>query len=133
MLQPKHFHLREQELSLVWIPKLKISYDIGIRKLMQDKGLTLPFDPTGADFRNMVHFPALAAPVYINSLIHKSWIEVNEEGTESAAATFSDVVLGCAVSSKPPLPSFVADHPFMFMIAEESSKHVIFTGALLNP
>ncbi|PON81510.1 Serpin family [Trema orientale] len=133
-LQPKLFHLPEEKLSKVWLPKLKFSYDVDLIELMRDKGLTLPFDPTGSDFTNMVYLPPRAAPIYISMFLHKSHIEVNEEGTEAAAATFAGTLLRCARRYKnPPLPSFVADHPFMFMIVEEHSKRVIFCGVLLDP
>ncbi|PON52331.1 Serpin family [Trema orientale] len=131
MLQPKCLHLREVELSHVWIPKLKFSYCVDAAELIESKGLALPFNPTGANFTNMVN----VTNVFINRMLHKSYIEVNEEGTEASAATFADTYVGYEEGSEqpPPRPSFIAHHPFMFMIAEEFSNLVIFTGALLNP
>lgn len=61
---------------------------------------------------------------------HKVFIEVNEEGTEAAA---SNAVIAVAQCARYAIPSFVADHPFMFMIREETSNAVFFLGALLNP
>ncbi|PON81517.1 Serpin family [Trema orientale] len=131
MLQPNRFHLREVKLSHLRIPKLKFSYYVDAKELLQDRGLTLPFDPFGADFTDMVN----GFLVYIDCMLHKSCIEVNEEGTEAAAVTFSGMLSGAARVYKPPppRPSFVADHPFMFMVVEEFSELVVFTGAVLNP
>ncbi|PON81518.1 Serpin family [Trema orientale] len=130
MLQPSASRLKKVKLSHVWIPKLKFSYYVDAKKLIKDRGLTLPFSPEGADFTNMIN----ATNVFINEMLHKSCIEVNEKGTEAAAATFAGPRCGSARGYKPPpLPSFVADHPFMFTIVEEFSNLIIFTGALLNP
>lgn len=63
-------------------------------------------------------------------MYHKVFIEVNEEGTEAAASNAVIAVTQCA---RYPIPSFVADHPFMLMIREETSNAVFFLGALLNP
>ena len=130
-LHPKNFPLKTKELSQVWIPKVKFSYDFEAQELMKEKRLTLPFDPDNADFSNMVESPV---NIYIGEIIHKAFVEVNEEGTEAAAVTVVLMGCGCAPGRvKPPKPSFVADHPFMFMIIEDSSKLVVFTGAVLNP
>ncbi|WOG93214.1 hypothetical protein DCAR_0312495 [Daucus carota subsp. sativus] len=68
--------------------------------------------------------------VCVSSIFHKAYIEVNEEGTEAAAST-AVRFRRCCGRVKP--PGFVADHPFMFMIREETSRIVFFTGAVLNP
>ena len=130
-LHPKNFPLNTEELSRVWMPKVKFSYDFEAQELMKAKTLTLPFDPYNADFSNMVESPV---NIYIGSIIHKAFVEVNEEGTEAAAVTVARMRFGCALGMvERPKPSFVADHPFMFMIIEDSSKLVVFTGAVLNP
>ncbi|POO01502.1 Serpin family [Trema orientale] len=133
ILEPKHLHLDEVRLSKVWIPKLKFSYSVDAIQLIEDKGLTRPFDPMEADFTNMSN----GSNVFISRILHKSHIEVNAEGTEAAAVTFVEEsdLFGSALdwSPPPPLPSFVADHPFMFMVVEEFSKLVVFSGAVLNP
>ncbi|EXB37633.1 hypothetical protein L484_021839 [Morus notabilis] len=122
-LQPTQFSLREQELSMLKIPKMKFTYDFDVQEHMKVKGLTLPFDPLHADFTNMVD----PRGVFVDSILHKACIEVNEEGTEAAAVT------GARMMTMSLKPSFVADHPFMFMIVEDFSKLVVFTGAVVNP
>ncbi|KAH7516729.1 serpin-ZXA [Ziziphus jujuba] len=126
-----NFDLQPMEFSKIWIPKWKFSYGLDPTDLMKKLGLTLPFHYPVADFTNMMDSPS-GDEIFIKSMLQKSFIEVNEEGTEAAAVT---AVFGCFGSSpcSPPRVEFVADHPFMFMIREEVSGAVIFTGAVLNP
>ncbi len=71
--------------------------------------------------------------VFVSKILHTSYIEVNEEGTEAAAATFDVRPPGCSQNLPPPPASFVADHPFIFMIREEIYGIMFFTGVVLNP
>lgn len=133
MLQSKMLNLNSEELSQVWKPKMKFSHGFKAIELMKAKGLTLPFDRNEADFSRMVRTPN-GVTVYVNIILHKAFVEVNEEGTEAAAVTFVGTALGCSgPGMKRPKPSFVAEHPFMFMIVEDFSKLVLFTGAVVNP
>jgi serpin B len=68
--------------------------------------------------------------LYISAVIHKAFVEVNEEGTEAAAAT--GVVVG-VTSIAPPPPTFKADHPFVFFIQDNASQSILFFGRVLNP
>jgi serpin B len=72
---------------------------------------------------------------YVSSIFHKSFIEVNEKGTEAAAATATAGVCMCAPHISPPqIPiNFVADHPFLFLIREDFSGTILFIGQVLNP
>ena len=88
-------------------------------------GLSLPFQPGG--LTEMVDSDSL----YVSKVFHKCFIEVNEEGTEAAAASATLMRIGCAW--RPPSPDFVADHPFMFLIREDTTGVVLFFGHVLNP
>ncbi|KAL5550880.1 hypothetical protein UlMin_001056 [Ulmus minor] len=123
-------HLEMEKLSEVRIPKWKFTYDFEAQNFMEEMGLTLPFNPSGEDFTNMVERDG--ERLYISTILHKACIEVNDEGTEAAAATACLLGCGGAFSLRPP-ESFVADHPFLFMIREEKKGLVMFTGAVLNP
>ena len=89
-------------------------------------GMPDAFDPDRADFSAMVGKKEL----YISAVIHKAFVEVNEEGTEAAAAT--GVVVG-VTSVAPSPPIFKADHPFVFFIRDNSSQSILFFGRVLNP
>ena len=62
----------------------------------------------------------------IDTVIHQAFIDVNEEGTEAAAATA--VVMSIIESLPPPIPVFRADHPFMFIIQQKESGNILFMG-----
>ena len=70
--------------------------------------------------------------VFISAVIHKSFIEVNEKGTEAAAATAMVMAPGCAPPREQP-KTFIADHPFIFLIRDSCTDAVLFWGRYLNP
>lgn len=123
------FYFREEDLGdRIWIPKFKFSFEFEASRIIKELGLVLPFMDTG-EFTELVHSPH-GEKLCVSNIFHKSYIEVNEEGTEAAAST-AVRFRRCCGRVKP--PGFVADHPFMFMIREETSRIVFFTGAVLNP
>ncbi|KAM3700785.1 hypothetical protein ACB094_05G123800 [Castanea mollissima] len=125
------FEVKEVNLSKVWIPKFKFSYGFDASRIMQNIGLTLAFKMVG-DFIGMVD--SLESDIiFLSTILHQSFIEVNEEGTEATALTIGFPLRGCSPYQPPPPPSFVADHPFIFMIREEISRVVFFVGVVLNP
>ena len=69
--------------------------------------------------------------LYIDSVFHKAFVEVNEEGTEAAAASAAVVQLRGLFFGGP--TEFVADHPFVFLIREDITGVVLFVGHVLNP
>ena len=127
-LLDKCFDLQKRHLSDMLIPKFKFSYGFEAKEIMKNLGLTLPFE-TAADFTEIIE-SLESGKVFVSSIVQESCIEVNEKGTKAAAATCASVQL---VSRPPPRPSFVANHPFMFMIREEISGIIFFVGVVLNP
>jgi serpin B len=70
--------------------------------------------------------------LFISGVFHQAWAEVNEEGTEAAAAAAA--VARAAVMRRPvPAPVFRADHPFLFLIRESRSGSILFLGRLADP
>lgn len=78
----------------------------------------------GAEFANLLHSPE---GIYVSKVLHKATVEVNEEGTEAAAATAATMVF---LSARLNRPEFNADHPFLYFIWNR--KNIMFAGAFVN-
>ncbi|VAI37484.1 unnamed protein product [Triticum turgidum subsp. durum] len=124
-------HIPRQKVALrqFKLPKFKISFGIEASDLLKHLGLQLPFSDE-ADLSEMVDSP-MPQGLRISSVFHKTFVEVNETGTEAAAATIAKAVL---LSASPPSDmDFIADHPFLFLIREDTSGVVLFIGHVVNP
>ena len=118
------FHKRE--VSVV-IPKFKVEYGTTLNDTLNALGMGIAFESELADFSRMA---SLDGNLYIAEVNHKAIIEVNEEGTEAAAATS----VGIGVTSLPPPPiHFIADRPFFFAIHDNETKTVLFMGVVMEP
>jgi serpin B len=71
--------------------------------------------------------------LYIEDIIHKTYIDVNEEGTEAAAATAVIMWGKGSVPEEPTVPVFNADHPFLFIIQDDETGAILFMGRVTNP
>ncbi|KAF5046416.1 Serpin [anaerobic digester metagenome] len=89
-------------------------------------GMPTAFSPD-ADFSGMDGTKDL----FISGVVHKAFVDVNEEGTEAAAAT--GVVIGLTSARPDSTPIFRADHPFVFLITEKDSGTILFAGRVVNP
>ncbi len=89
-------------------------------------GMPTAFSTT-ADFSGMDGTQSL----FIGNVIHKVFVDVNEEGTEAAAATAVVIKLSAA-QEEHPIPVFNADHPFVFIIQDDETA-ILFMGRVTNP
>ncbi|MFP4041808.1 MAG: serpin family protein [Bacteroidales bacterium] len=114
---------KQVELSL---PKFNITADYELSDVLSKLGMKTAFGGD-ADFSGMTGKKEL----YISNIVHKSFVDVNEEGTEAAAAT--GVVM--RKTSLPPSEKikFKADHPFIFFIKDNETNSVLFMGRVMNP
>ena len=71
--------------------------------------------------------------LYISAVVHKAFVDVNEEGTEAAAATGVVMALSAAPAASEQPPTFRADHPFLFLIRENQTGSILFMGRVTNP
>jgi len=117
--------LRKRKV-IVFFPKFKIESQFSLGQILSSMGMPDAFDPERADFSAMVGQKEL----YISAVIHKAFLEVNEEGSEAAAATGVVVSMG-SIAPSPPI--FKADHPFVFFIRDNKSQSILFLGRVLNP
>lgn len=104
----------------VWFPKFKATSEFRLDDKLKALGMVAAFG--AADFTGMFQ----QGGPRISAVVHKAFVEVNEQGTEAAAATAAAML-----SSLP--PSFRADHPFLFLIRDQSTGSVLFLGRLVNP
>ena len=100
-----------------------------LAQTLAEMGMDLAFNDHTADLSGMAGRPG---DLYISQVIHQAYIDVNEEGTEAAAATA--VTIGAAsVRVEPPTPEFRADHPFLFLVRDTRSGSILFLGRLADP
>ena len=108
------------------MPKFKLESSFGLSDAMKTLGMTDAFTPGIADFSGMEDTRSL----YISDLLHKAYVDVNEEGTEAAAATA--VVVG--MTSMPAESYTISfDHPFLFLIRDIQTNTILFMGRLADP
>ncbi len=111
----------------VFLPKFKMTGQFKLNDTLKALGMTEAFDDGKADFSGM---QGLKHDLYISAVLHKSFVEVNEQGTEAAAAT--GVIMARRGPASRPLV-FRADHPFLFLIRENQTGSVLFLGRMVNP
>nr|XP_015210147.1 PREDICTED: leukocyte elastase inhibitor-like [Lepisosteus oculatus] len=109
---------------LVHLPKFKLQDDYELSSALAGLGMVDVFDSSGADLSGMNGGPGLS----LSAVVHKSFIEVNEEGTEAAAAT-AGIVAFCMLREE----RFTADHPFLFFIRHNKSNSILFFGRFSSP
>lgn len=119
--------LREQEV-VVFLPKFKMTSGFLLNEALKSLGMTDAFDAGLADFSGMTPNPA---GLYISDVIHKAFVDVNEEGTEAAAATA--VVMRVKAAFPESMVVFRADHPFVFIIRDVRSGSILFIGRVMDP
>jgi serpin B len=118
--------LRNREVR-VYMPKFKTTSEFMMSDVLRAMGMPLAFSDQ-ADFSGISVDEALK----ISEVVHKAFVDVNEEGTEAAAATGIAIAPTSAVSPEEP-PTFRADHPFVFFIRDNRTGAVLFLGRVVNP
>lgn len=122
----KEFNEMEGDLSL---PRFKVEYEITLNDALKALGMGVAFDGARANFRGMIES---TQNVFISQVKHKTFAEVNEEGTEAAAVTSTEMR---ATSVMRPRQKFhmVVDHPFFCAIRDNTTGTVLFMGSITDP
>ncbi|MCP4578818.1 MAG: serpin family protein [Deltaproteobacteria bacterium] len=118
--------LKKREV-MVFLPKFKMTSKFRLDKTLVSMGMVDAFSDIKADFSGM---DGRSAGFFIGAVLHKAFVDVNEEGTEAAAATA--VVMRRTSISAPP-PTFRADHPFVFLIQDNRTESILFMGRVTDP
>ncbi len=111
----------------VYMPKFKMKYKTLLNDVLSDMGMGIAFGGN-ADFSNLFEE---ALNLEISRVIHQSFIEVNEEGSEAAAATIVEIRETSVGPGEDPKVIRI-DRPFAFFITEKHSKTILFAGKMLN-
>jgi len=114
-----------REGSIV-LPKFKIEYSVELRRPLQSLGMNAAFDASTADFSG------IAPGLFISAARQKTFVEVNEEGTEAAAVSAVGVAL---TSLKPASKPFqmIVDRPFLLLIEDRQNEAILFMGMVFDP
>jgi serpin B len=120
--------LKAQDVDVA-LPRFKITAAFQLQDVLSDLGMPLAFSPGKADFSGI----STGEPLALSAVIHKAFVDVNEKGTEAAAAT---APIMHTVSARIPQPMpvlFRADHPFFFVIRDNGTGSLLFAGRLVDP
>ncbi|XP_058235504.1 leukocyte elastase inhibitor-like isoform X3 [Hemibagrus wyckioides] len=110
----------------VSLPRFKLEDTYDMEELLISMGMVDAFDPVKSDFSRM----SPCNDLVLSKVVHKSFVEVNEEGTEAAAATAAIVNKKRAIIKS---EHFVADHPFLFFIQHKPTRSILFCGRYSSP
>ncbi len=116
------------------LPRFRVETpSLSLRDAFRALGMTTAFDAGRADFTGIANPPTPADRLVISDAFHKVFVEVNEAGTEAAAAT-AVVMARRGLIRPPPTPTpFVVDHPFVFVIRDVTNGAVLFMGRVVDP
>ncbi|XP_049738452.1 serpin B9 isoform X2 [Elephas maximus indicus] len=109
----------------VLLPRFTLEEDHDMESVLQNLGVVDAFQQDKADFSAM----SAGTDLFLSKFVHKSFLEVNEEGTEAAAASAAVIVECCLEAG----PRFCADHPFLFFIRHNAANSILFCGRFSSP
>ncbi|MGD0921440.1 MAG: serpin family protein [Terriglobia bacterium] len=112
-----------------YFPRFRATSAFTLNGVLAEMGMRLAFEESAADFSGMTSWERL----YLSLVLHKAYVDVDEKGTEAAAAT---AVLATGAAFRPlevPIPVFRADHPFLFLVVDHRSGSILFLGRVTNP
>jgi serpin B len=118
------FNATDKRELRVKLPKFKAEYSRRLNSDLKSLGMENAFNRSSANFSGISR-----RPLYISTVRHKTFIEVDEKGTEAAAATS----VGATFTSATLPTSFEVDRPFIFFIRDDRSGAVLFSGKITNP
>ena len=122
-------HSRDTRIHLR-LPRFKLRADLQVGALLQEMGLRAAFDQGQADFGGITNDPD---GLVLSEVAHEACVEVDENGTEAAAATAIMSLLGEIEEPEPdPIP-FTVDRPFIFLIRDDATGAILFMGRMTDP
>ncbi len=117
----------------IHLPKFKLAYKLTMNAVLKALGMGVAFEPYGADFTRIVARENMGGEnLFISRVLHKTFVQVDEAGTEAAAVTAVEIAL---TSVGPEPTGFVMriNRPFIFVIRERTSGALLFMGKIVAP
>jgi len=114
-----------EQTKKVFLPKFEFKYKTTLNTELQALGMVDAFNPEKADFKGICE----DQQIFISEVIHKSYIKVNEKGTEAAAVTSVTIAATSTLDGN----TFTVDHPFIFVIKEKDTDTILFIGKVTDP
>ena len=121
--------MQETYLDAIYFPKFEFDTKYFMKENLSAMGMPTAFTWPDADFSGMTGEKDL----FISNVIHQAFVDVNEEGTEAAAATAVVMKLKSTGLNSPKIPTFMADHPFIFVIQQNNTGNILFMGRVIDP
>ena len=120
------------------LPRFHYEFELEkFKKVLIAMGIKTPFDKVEADFSKIITKENLkkmdAENLYINSAIHKTYIDLNEQGTKAAAVTFFGFDKANAIMEEPKIINLEFNKSFIYMIRDKKTKEVLFFGVVDQP
>ncbi len=118
-----------EDSVVVELPKFTLKYKLGMENILKNLGMYIAFSPARSDFSRINKTAELA----VSRVIHKTFIKVDEEGTEAAAVTAISIKVTSVDDNGDKVVYFYANHPFFYVIREKDSGTILFMGRLDRP
>ncbi len=119
-----------KETGNLYLPKFTLEYKITLNDVLTALGMGIAFDGNRANFGGIADLTELLGNLYISKVLHKTYIKVDEEGTEAAAVTSVEI----GITAMPPAGFMMrVDRPFVFAIRENHSQTILFMGKIVEP
>jgi serpin B len=113
----------------LYLPKFTLNYSKSLSNELKALGMGIAFDPLRADLSHI----SSKGGLFVSDVLHKTFVDVDEEGTEAAAVTRIGIGMTVAYPDKPEIKVMRIDRPFIFVIREHQSGTILFIGKIVNP
>jgi serpin B len=113
------------------LPRFKVEYETDLNDALKTLGMSEAFDPNLADFSGIAEVKQ-GGRIYISKVKHKTFAEVNEEGTKAAAVTGVEMGVTSAIVPTQPFTMKV-NRPFLFVIRDNATGTILFIGSIADP
>lgn len=116
----------------LWLPIVDMTCRYSLKDALGDLGMKIPFDVNGANFRDIAE-PPPGLNIWIEKVIHKTALKMDEEKTQAAAATAIIGAMGGFSGQAPPVNIFRADRPYLVLIRDNQTGLILFAGRINDP